>query len=108
MSDDVRAAVAAEPVLVECPPGSREVKVRPCFRVDENTYAVIESVGWEHAGDIWESAGMRDGHIRKVWRGITSGGTKCVGDTRTQLIRNLLDAREEFEVTIDDTIPKLF
>lgn len=105
---EIRDAHQAEPVLVDCPRGSREVRVRPAFRVDQDTYAVIESVGWEPAGQLWESAAARDGKIRKVWRGITAGGTKVVGDTRHQLITRMLDERGEYEVTIEDTIPKLF
>lgn len=99
---------AGEPVLVDCPRGSREVRVRPAFRVDADTYAVIESVGWEKAGELITSHTMRDGQVRSVWKAISEGGSTVQADTRAGVIKALLEARAEYEVTIDQTMAPLF
>jgi hypothetical protein len=104
----VRDLIPAEPVLVDCPRGSREIRIRPAFRVDATSFAVIESVPWEHAGELVTSYTQRDGQVRKVWKAISDGGASVTADTREQVIAALLDVRGEFEVTIDQTIPPLF
>lgn len=104
----MRDAIKGEPVLVDCPRGAREVRVRPAFRVDATSFAVIESVGWEKAGDLVTSYTQRDGQVRKVWRAISVGGAQVEAGSRVAVIAALLDARDEFEVTLEQTIPPLF
>lgn len=101
-------AINAEPVLVDCPRGTRTVRIRPAFRVDETTYAVIESVPWEDAGTLIEGHRMVDGKVRKIWKAISVGGASVTADTRAKVIAALLDERGEYEITIEQTIPNLF
>lgn len=98
----------AEPVLVDCPRGARLVRIRPAFRVDETTYAVIESVEWEDAGNLFESTKYVDGKIRKEWKAVSVGGASVTADSRTKVIDALLEERGEYAVTIEQTIPSLF
>lgn len=104
----MRELVGAEPVLVDCPRGAREVRIRAAFAVEPGLYAPIESVEWELAGEIVTAFTKRDGQVRKIWKAVTTGGTWVKSDTRAGVIAALLDARGEFEVTIDQTIPPLF
>lgn len=108
MTDEIRSAIKAEPVLVDCPRGSRDVRIRPAFEVEPGLFAPIESVPWEPAGTIWKITGREGQFLRTVWKGVTTGGTVVNAETRGGIIARLLDAREEFEVTIDQTIPQLF
>lgn len=104
----VRDLLQGEPVLVDCPRGARQVRVRPAFRVDAETYAVIESVGWEVAGELITQTTMQDGQIRSVWKAISAGGSAVVADTRAGVIKALLAVRAEYEVSIDQTMAPLF
>ena len=105
----IRSLIEPEPVLVDIPRGDRVVRVRPVFRVGGGTYAVVDSVPWEEAGTIFESATTNaSGQTRRIWRGVTASGIKVKADTRADVVAALLEARDEFAVTIDDTIPTLF
>jgi hypothetical protein len=104
----LRDAIDAEPVLVDSPKGSRVIRIRPAFRVDHESYAVIESVAWEDAAEIHTTYTQRDGQVRKVWSATTIGGSKVTADSRRALIAAVLEARMEYEVTIEQTIPPLF
>lgn len=105
----IRNLIEPEPVLVEIPRGERTVRIRPVFRVGGGAYAVVDSVPWEEAGTIFESATTNaNGQTRRIWRGVTSTGIKVKADTRADIVAALLEARDEFAVTIDDTIPTLF
>ena len=106
--ESVRGAIDAEPVLVDSPKGSRVIRIRPAFRVDHESYAVIESVAWEDAAEIRTSYTQKDGQIRKVWHATTTGGSSVEADSRRALIAAVLSARMEYEVTIEQTIPPLF
>lgn len=101
-------ALHGEPVLVDCPRGGRTVRIRPAFRVDETTWAVVESVGWEQAGVLLDTHRLVDGKIRKLWKAISEGGAVVEADTRAKAIAALLVERGEYEVTIEQTIPRLF
>jgi hypothetical protein len=105
----MRSLIEPEPVLVDIPRGERTVRIRPVFRVGGGAYAVVDSVPWEEAGTIFESATTNEsGQTRHIWRGITATGIKVKADTRADVVAALLEARDEFAVTIDDTIPTLF
>lgn len=109
----MRSAIEPEPVLVECQRGQKTVRVRPVFRVDAETYAIVESLPWEDAGSVWQSSMQVENargttNLRTVWRGVTTGGTKVQADTKPKAIEALLEARDEFAVTIEQTARPLF
>ena len=104
----MRNLTEPEPVLVECPRGEKVVRIRPVFRTDAGAYAIVDSVPWEEAGTIWQGATKVAENTRSIWRGVTTGGTKVKAETKPQVIAALLDARDEFEVTLEDTMPALF